>query len=112
MKEKADPALLPRPAFESPLAGQVKILRQFRDRYLLTNGWGRKFVAWYYRNGSVAARFIEDKPLIKIAIRTALYPLVGFAWLLISGYLSVVLLGFLLVAFLVSRYRPGQSKIA
>ena len=109
---ESGPCFIATAAFGSPLAGQVKILRQFRDRYLLTNGWGRKFVAWYYRNGSVAARFIEDKPLIKIAVRTALYPLVGFAWLLISGYLSVVLLGFLLAAFLVYRYRPGQSKIA
>ena len=105
------PCFIATAAFGSPLAGQVEILRQFRDRYLLKNDWGRKFVAWYYRNGSVAARFIEDKPLIKLAVRTALYPLVGFSWLLIAGYLPLILLGCLLAALLVYRYRPGQSKM-
>lgn len=32
-------------AFGSPLAGQVDILRKFRDRHLLTNALGKKFVA-------------------------------------------------------------------
>ena len=108
---ESGPCFIATAAFGSPLAGQVEILRQFRDRYLLKNDWGRKFVAWYYRNGSVAARFIADKPLIKLAVRTALYPLVGFSWLLIAGYLPLILFGCLLAAFLVYRYRPGQAKM-
>jgi ribosomal protein S4 len=79
-------------AFGSPLAGQVEILRQFRDRYLLTNDLGRKFVAWYYRNGPVAANYIKDKPLVKAAVRLALYPLIGFSLLLINGVLPYLLL--------------------
>jgi hypothetical protein len=79
-------------AFGSPLAGQVETLRQFRDRYLLTNDLGRKFVAWYYRNGPAAASYIEDKPLAKAAVRAALYPLIGFSLLLINGILPYLLL--------------------
>jgi hypothetical protein len=79
-------------AFGSPLAGQVEILRQFRDRYLLTNVLGQKFVAWYYRNGPAAANYIKDKPLIKAAVRMALYPLIGFSLLLINGILPYLLL--------------------
>jgi hypothetical protein len=79
-------------AFGSPLAGQVETLRQFRDRYLLTNDLGSKFVAWYYRNGPAAASYIEDKPLAKAAVRAALYPLIGFSLLLINGILPYLLL--------------------
>jgi hypothetical protein len=84
-------------AFGSALAGQVEILRQFRDRYLLTNAFGRKFVAWYYRIGPGAASYIKDKPLAKAAVRVALYPLIGFSLLLINGILPYLFLtGFIL----------------
>jgi hypothetical protein len=95
-------------AFGSPLAGQVEILRQFRDRYLLTNAPGQKFVAWYYRNGPAAANYIKDKPLIKAAVRMTLYPLIGFSLLLISGYLPFVTIGLLLSALLFLRFRPKK----
>jgi len=95
-------------AFGSPLAGQVEILRQFRDRYLLTNNPGQKFVAWYYRNGPTAANYIKDKPLLKSAVRVALYPLIGFSLLLISGYLPFVIVGLLLTALLFFRFRPKK----
>lgn len=86
----------------------MEILRQFRDGYLLTNVPGRKFVAWYYRNGPVAASYIEDKPLAKAAVRVALYPLIGFSFLLISGILPYVLLA--LTGFvLFFRFKPKKS---
>ena len=93
-------------AFGSPLAGQVEILRQFRDKYLLTNAPGQKFVAWYYRNGPVAASWIKDKPLAKIVVQMALYPLIGFSFLLIYGYLPFVIIGFLLSVLFYLRVRP------
>ena len=96
-------------AFGSPLAGQVEILRQFRDRYLLTNALGQKFVSWYYRNGPVASNFIKDKPLAKAAVRLALYPLIGFSFLLISGYLPFMTVGLLISALLFLRFR--QKKL-
>ena len=95
-------------AFGSPLAGQVEILRQFRDRYLLTTTLGQKFVAWYYRNGPIAANFIKDKPLARAAVRVALYPLIGFSFLLISGYLPFVIVGLLLSMLIFLRLRPKK----
>jgi len=95
-------------AFGSPMAGQVEILRQFRDRYLLTNVIGRKFVAWYYRNGPAAASYIKDKPLAKAAVRVTLYPLIGVSFLLISGYLPFVIVGLLLSALFFLRFRPKK----
>jgi hypothetical protein len=55
----------------------VEILRQFRDKYLLTNTLGQKFVAWYY--GPIA-NWIKDNPLAKVAVQAALYPLIVFSF--------------------------------
>ena len=93
-------------AFGSALAGQVEILRQFRDRYLLTNAFGRKFVSWYYRIGPGAASYIKDKPLAKAAVRVALYPLIGFSLLLINGILPYLFFtGF--IFFFIFRLRKS-----
>jgi hypothetical protein len=95
-------------AFGSPLAGQVEILRQFRDKYLLTNVMGKKFVSWYYNNGPIAANWIQDKPLAKVAVQAALYPLIGFSFLLIAGYLPFVTVGLLLSTLLFLRFRSKK----
>lgn len=92
-------------AFGSPLAGQVEILRHFRDGYLLTNAPGKAFVSWYYENGPIAAGWIKDKPLAKVAVQAALYPLIGFSFLLITGYLPVAILGLLLFTLLCFRFK-------
>ncbi|MGB5217861.1 MAG: CFI-box-CTERM domain-containing protein [Smithella sp.] len=104
------PCFIATAAFGSPLAGQVQILRQFRDRYLLTHAWGRQFVAWYYQNGPLAAKHIQDKPLLKIAAQLALYPLIGFSALLLSGYLPFVIMGLLLSSLLFLRFRPEKLR--
>jgi len=100
---ESDPCFIATAAFGSPLAKQVEILRHFRDGYLLTNAFGRKFVAWYYRHGPIAAKFIKDKPVLKAAVRTALYPLIGFSFLLMSGYLPPVMLGLILFVLILRR---------
>lgn len=96
-------------AFGSPMAGQVEILRQFRDRYLLTNAPGRVFVAWYYRNGPVAASYISDKPWAKTAVRAALYPLIGFSAVLIYGYLPSMMFVLFLSALFYLGFKPKKS---
>lgn len=92
-------------AFGSPAAGQVEILRHFRDKYLLTSAPGKKFVAWYYKNSPAAAKFIQGNPLAKAAVQACLYPLIGFSFLLLSGYLPLVAAGLLLAAVLFFRIR-------
>jgi hypothetical protein len=60
-------------------APQVQVLREFRDRYLMTTGAGRAFVAWYYRCGPHGALFINDHPWLKPPLRLALLPLIVLA---------------------------------
>jgi hypothetical protein len=57
----------------------VRILRVFRDRYLLTNKWGSAFVRFYYRHSPPIAYYIEKKVVLKTLIRWALKPLVFVA---------------------------------
>jgi len=92
-------------AFGSPLAGQVEILRQFRDQYLLTNHFGKKLVAWYYRNGPIAADYVKDKPLVKGAVRLALYPLIGLTFLLNAGGPLVMMLVLAVLTLLFIRLK-------
>jgi len=99
-------------AFGSPMAGQVKILRQFRDRYLLTNAAGKKFVDWYYRNGPVAAHWIADKPVAKATVRAALYPLIGFSLMLMSGCLPFMIMILILSVLVCVRFRTTKSKMS
>lgn len=105
------PCFIATAAFGSPLAGQVQILRQFRDRYLLTHARGRQFVAWYYQNGPLAAKYIQDKPVLKIAVQLALYPFIGFAALLLSGYLPFGMMGILLSSLLFLRFRREKLSV-
>jgi hypothetical protein len=59
-------------------APQVQALREFRDRYLMTNA-GRAFVALYYRYGLIGAEFANAHAWLKPVVRTVLMPAVGGA---------------------------------
>jgi hypothetical protein len=71
-------------AYGSVDAFPVRVLREFRDRHLLTNAPGRAFVAWYYRFSPPLAGFLNDHPALKPFVRTFLSPAVLGAWLLQS----------------------------
>lgn len=81
-------------AFGSPLSKHVQILRQFRDRFLLTNIPGRKFVHWYYANAPEWANFISHHNILRAIVRTLLYPLVWFSWMCIYKLLPFVIVAF------------------
>ena len=86
-------------AYGSYLAPELRTLREFRDRYLLSNAPGRALVNWYYRHAPVAARWLEEQAGFKPLVRAALFPLVALAGLLVQGY-GPVLAALLLVAVL------------
>jgi len=63
-------------AFGSYLDPHVKGLRDFRDRYLLTNSLGQAFVNYYYRYSPPIADAIKKHESLKAATRWALIPVV------------------------------------
>jgi hypothetical protein len=66
-------------AYGSPLAPSVLVLREFRDRFLVTNAPGRAFVRWYYTNSPAAARYLVEHPSLKPLAQAALAPVVAAA---------------------------------
>jgi hypothetical protein len=63
-------------AYGSFLEPEVRLLRNFRDRYLLTNVAGQAFVDWYYRTSPPVADVIAEREFLRLMTRVALTPLV------------------------------------
>ncbi len=63
-------------AYGSYLDPHVLVLREFRDRYLLTNFFGRQAVSFYYRHSPALAAFIGEHEALRAMTRFALTPVV------------------------------------
>ncbi|GAB4365269.1 MAG: hypothetical protein Kow00128_07640 [Deltaproteobacteria bacterium] len=66
-------------AYGSILAPEVRTLREFRDRWLLPNRPGRRFVALYYRYSPPVASVIAGSPALRCGVRFLLAPVAWFA---------------------------------
>jgi subtilisin family serine protease len=71
-------------AYGSPIARQVTILREFRDRFLLTNSIGKAFVSFYYTYSPPVADFIAKHANVKVFVRFGLLPVVGMSWVVLK----------------------------
>ncbi|NQU49677.1 MAG: hypothetical protein HQ519_13585 [Planctomycetes bacterium] len=87
-------------------APEVRILRQFRDQYLVPRSGGRTLVRGYYKHGEPVAEYIASNEWARKATRTALAPTTAIAYTLVNWntgqrfLMAVVLLGmFLKLAF-------------
>lgn len=58
---------------------QVIVLRSFRDKYLLTNQLGKKFVEKYYKYSPVFANYVKGKKILAYPIKKILD---GFVYIL------------------------------
>ena len=61
-------------AYDTPMAEEIQILRDFRDGYLLTNPAGEAMVGLYYRVSLPIAQFITEHPALKPIVRAGLAP--------------------------------------
>jgi hypothetical protein len=95
-------------------APQVMALREFRDRYLLTNALGRAFVRWYYAYGPLGAEYMNSHPWLKPVMRAALMPAIGGALFmtktsaLTKTFVIAVFAG-LLILCLALKARKGEQ---
>jgi hypothetical protein len=67
------------------MAGEIEILRQFRDEYLLTNPLGQALVGFYYRISPPIAEFITERPSLKPIVRVGLLPAVAMSTLAVNA---------------------------
>ncbi len=75
-------------AYGSSFGPNVIVLKEFRDRYLMVSGWGKRFVEFYYRTSPLIANIIANHESLKFIVRTGLYPLVGFSYVMLSTSLE------------------------
>jgi subtilisin family serine protease len=63
-------------AYGSYLAPEVEVLKEFRDKRLMTNPVGRKAVELYYRYSPPLADFISERKALRAISRLAITPVV------------------------------------
>ncbi len=89
-------------AYGSYLEPEVKVLREFRDKYLLTNTLGRYLVKLYYNTSPPIARYIAKHEALRLVVRAALTPLV---YSVKYPVVSVLIVGFVAGGILYRRRR-------
>lgn len=104
-------------AFGSPQEHHVDVLRQFRDRYLQTNGIGRSLVRIYYHFSPKYASIISGNERLKTIVRFLLMPLFLFAALSLKfgppvWLFALVLSAGMVVLLIHFRWRRKQTKAA
>ena len=85
-------------AYGSPLHPYVETLRDFRDRYLVSNKLGRKFIDLYYKYSPSVASFIARHKPLKIAVRIYLLPVIVFCYSMLHLGPAATLFIFMLIA--------------
>jgi len=66
-------------AYSSPMEPHVKVLRDFRDRFLLNNPVGKVVVDFYSTYSPPMADFIASHDTVRLVVRWSLLPLVGMS---------------------------------
>jgi hypothetical protein len=99
-------------AYGTPMAEDIQALREFRDRYLITNPVGEKLVSTYYRVSPPMADYIVEHPSLKPLVRFALQPAIVFSSVAINTTpmekIAIALV--ILTLLFVMRERKGQRK--
>ena len=86
-------------AYGSPMQFHVKVLRDFRDRFLLGNSAGKSFVRFYYAYSPPMADFIAKHDSLRGVVRMSLLPVVGASWVVLKiGPVSTMAIMLLLVS--------------
>jgi hypothetical protein len=95
-------------AYGSYLDPHVMVLREFRDKVLLKNKFGKMFVAFYYKNSPPIADRISKIEALRLATRLALTPVV-YAMAYPGATAMLLLVALLILAIVVRRKKLARS---
>jgi len=89
--------------YGTPMTEEIQILREFRDKYLLTNPIGQAFADFYYKFSPPIAEFITEHPSLKPIVRAGLVPAVVMSTVVVNSTVSekMVILGLLVLVSVV-----------
>jgi len=114
-EEKKTPCFIATAAYGSPLHPSVRILRDFRDKYLMPSRLGRVLVRFYYKYSPFLANFITKHKALKTPVRISLFPLVIFSYSMVhfGSIVTAVMLVFIFVLpiFLILLFRRKMSRL-
>ena len=109
VEEKKGPCFIATAAYGSSLHPYVEILRDFRDKYLVSNKLGRVFVDLYYEYSPYIATLIAKHKVLRVVVRINLLPLIAFSYLMLhfgtaitTAFLALI---FVLPIFFVCFYQ-------
>jgi chitinase len=85
-------------AFGSKFEKHVRLLRRFRDLYLMPFKIGRAFVKTYYRYSPPVAEFIVNHDILRTIVRWSLIPLIGLSWMLLHMGVAPTLIFLILIS--------------
>jgi hypothetical protein len=93
-------------AYGSPMENHVKLMREFRDRFLVTSSIGRVVVHFYYSYSPPIANFISNKEGLRVLVRYTLQPVVYFSWtaLHLGIFYAFTFIIFLCLSIVVSSF--------
>jgi uncharacterized protein YqhQ len=93
----------------------VRILRNFRDKYLIHNKLGRAFIKFYYTYSPFVADFIAKHKALKVVVRISLLPVIAFSFMLLhlgpAITAALLFLIFMTPIFFVWRYQKKHRAI-
>jgi hypothetical protein len=103
--------------YGTPMAKEIEILREFRDKYLITNPLGKGLVEFYYGVSPPIAEFITGHPSLKPIVRAGLVPAVAVSTIAINttpsqkvAIISLLVLVSVAVAVWATRRQSRRPK--
>ena len=106
--EKGGGCFIATAAYGSYQERHVRVLRQFRDRVLLSTEAGTGFVRWYYRTSPAYAAWIARHDAVRAIVRILLWPVYAGAYLMLHP-LWALLAGFLLLGLAFARIARREA---
>jgi hypothetical protein len=88
-------------AYGTAMEPHVKVLRDFRDRFMINNGVGKAFIDLYSTYSPSVADFIANHNVARLMVRWSLMPFVGMCWMALNiGLIPTLTIILLMLIFI------------